>query len=182
MNKFVIYTDGASSIKCIVSGDTKHRLFYGGWAFVVIDSTTGKSVDYNSGGGRFKTGQAELCAIGAAFDWLEKNGHRGCSVKFKTDSKYAIKAMVELIHRNDSELNYLANAHILKRLRKVVKRHGGRDLARYHHVKGHDGHIHNEAADELAVAAKHAFMSEWHVQDLDAIESGALSISKSKSS
>jgi ribonuclease HI len=174
--KFTIYTDGASTIKSIKAGDTLHRLFYGGWAFIVIEngfvSATG------SGGGRFKTGQAELCAIGAAYAWLAENGHRGCRVKFKTDSQYAIRSMIELIHRDNDAIDRLANPHILKRLKTVVDNHGEAELARYYHVKGHGNSEFNNMADNFAVSAKLAFMGEWHVQDLDAIEAGSKPIPK----
>jgi len=180
--RFVIYTDGASTIKNVKMGDVAQRMFYGGWAFVVIDCADGTVLATGSGGGRFKTGQAELCAIGAAYDWLEKTGNRGCKIKFKSDSQYAIKAMIDLIFRPEPWKLATANQHILRRLKHVVNRHGGASLARYYHVKGHDGNIHNETADELAVAAKIQFMATQHPQDLDALEIGLKSIVIPKSS
>ena len=143
----VIYTDGACS------GNPGP----GGWGAIMTFGDHEKEI---SGGEAHTTNnRMELMAAIAALETLK----RPCKVDLHTDSQYVqqgISTWIKNWKRNGwrtADKKPVKNSDLWQRLDAALARHE----VRWHWVKGHDGHVMNERADELARSAIGA-MRETH--------------------
>jgi ribonuclease HI len=81
---------------------------------------------------------------------------RGCRVKITTDSQYVMKGMLEWLpgwkKRNwqTAAKKPVKNIDLWQRLERAAATH----QLEWEWVRGHQGHVENERADQLAVAAR----------------------------
>ena len=132
----VIYTDGACS------GNPGP----GGWGAILI---AGKHHKEMSGGEALTTNnRMELMAAISALEALKKPSR----VDLHTDSEYVKKGISEWIHGwkrkgwRTAAKTPVKNAELWQRLDAAQQPHE----VKWHWVRGHAGHEHNERADELA--------------------------------
>ena len=140
MTHVEIFTDGACS------GNPGP----GGWGAIMRTKGIEKEI---SGGEKDTTNnRMEMMAVIAALEAL----HRGCRVKITTDSQYVMKGMLEWLpgwkKRNwqTAAKKPVKNIDLWKRLEKAAETH----QLEWEWVRGHQGHVENERADQLAVAAR----------------------------
>ena len=132
----VIHTDGACS------GNPGP----GGWGAILDYSNTRKEIF----GGEAQTtnNRMELMAAIEALNALK----RSCVVEIHVDSVYVKDGITKWVHgwqRNGwktSDKKPVKNVELWQALVEAIKRH----QISWHWVKGHDGHLGNERADELA--------------------------------
>ncbi|MGL4494995.1 MAG: ribonuclease HI [Beijerinckiaceae bacterium] len=131
-----IYTDGACS------GNPGP----GGWGVVMFYGDHRKEL---YGGETMTTNnRMELMAAISALEVLK----RPCTIDLHTDSQYVKNGITSWIHnwkRNGwrtADKKPVKNDELWKRLDEALNRHE----VRWHWVKGHAGHEHNERADALA--------------------------------
>ncbi|MBL1320301.1 MAG: ribonuclease HI [Methylophaga sp.] len=140
MNDVEIFTDGACS------GNPGP----GGWGAILRSKGVEKEL---SGGEKDTTNnRMEMMAVIAALEALSKP----CSVKITTDSQYVMKGMQEWLpgwkKRNwkTAAKKPVKNVDLWKRMEKAAQQHA----LEWEWVRGHQGHVENERADDLAVAAR----------------------------
>lgn len=140
MDHIEIFTDGACS------GNPGP----GGWGAVMYYNQQQKEL---SGGEKQTTNnRMEMMAVIAALEALK----RPCSVKITTDSQYVMKGMTEWLvgwkARNwrTASKQPVKNTDLWQRLEAAAQPH----TVKWQWVKGHSGHLENERADQLAVAAR----------------------------
>ena len=140
MTHVEIFTDGACS------GNPGP----GGWGAIMRTKGIEKEI---SGGEKDTTNnRMEMMAVIAALEALQ----RGCRVKITTDSQYVMKGMLEWLpgwkKRNwqTAAKKPVKNIDLWKRLEKAAETH----QLEWEWVRGHQGHVENERADQLAVAAR----------------------------
>jgi len=140
MDHVEIFTDGACS------GNPGP----GGWGAILRAKGTEKEL---SGGEKDTTNnRMEMMAVIAALEALQ----RDCSVKITTDSQYVMKGMQEWLpgwkKRNwlTAAKKPVKNVDLWQRLEKAAQSH----QLEWEWVRGHQGHVENERADQLAVAAR----------------------------
>jgi ribonuclease HI len=140
MDHVDIFTDGACS------GNPGP----GGWGAIMRTKEVEKEL---SGGEKDTTNnRMEMMAVIAALEALQ----RDCSVKITTDSQYVMKGMMEWLpgwkKRNwlTAAKKPVKNVDLWQRMEKAAQPH----TLEWEWVRGHQGHVENERADQLAVAAR----------------------------
>ena len=140
MTHVEIFTDGACSCN---PGP-------GGWGAIM--RTKGIEKELSGGEKDTTNNRMEMMAVIAALEALQ----RGCRVKITTDSQYVMKGMLEWLpgwkKRNwqTAAKKPVKNIDLWKRLEKAAETH----QLEWEWVRGHQGHVENERADQLAVAAR----------------------------
>ncbi len=139
MKKVEIFTDGACQ------GNPGP----GGWGAILRYGETEKEL---SGAVSDTTNnRMELTAAIEALKALKKP----CEVSLSTDSKYVQEGIQKYIHNwkkngwKTANKNAVKNADLWQQLDAVASQHA----VQWHWVKGHNGHLENERADQLAVQA-----------------------------
>ena len=141
MTHVEIFTDGACS------GNPGP----GGWGAIM--RTKGIEKELSGGEKDTTNNRMEMMAVIAALEALQ----RGCRVKITTDSQYVMKGMLEWLpgwkKRNwqTAAKKPVKNIDLWKRLEKAAETH----QLEWEWVRGHQGHVENERADQLAVAARY---------------------------
>lgn len=122
----------------------------GGWGALLIYGEQQKEL---SGGERNTTNnRMELTAACEALEALTKP----CVVDFYTDSEYVKKGISEWIagwvkkHWRKADGKPVLNQDLWQRLHEATQKHE----IRWHWVKGHAGHVHNERVDQLATEGR----------------------------
>ena len=140
MNHVEIFTDGACS------GNPGP----GGWGAIM--RTKGIEKELSGGEKDTTNNRMEMMAVIAALEALQ----RDCSVKITTDSQYVMKGMLEWLpgwkKRNwqTAAKKPVKNIDLWQRLERAAESH----QVEWEWVRGHQGHVENERADQLAVAAR----------------------------
>jgi len=140
MDHVEIFTDGACS------GNPGP----GGWGAIL--RTKGVEKELSGGEQDTTNNRMEMMAVIAALEALQ----RDCSVKVTTDSQYVMKGMLEWLpgwkKRNwkTAAKKPVKNVDLWQRLEKAAQSH----QLEWEWVRGHQGHIENERADQLAVTAR----------------------------
>ena len=140
MDHVEIYTDGACS------GNPGP----GGWGAIM--RTKGIEKELSGGEKDTTNNRMEMMAVIAALEALQ----RDCSVKITTDSQYVMKGMLEWLpgwkKRNwqTAAKKPVKNIDLWQRLERAAESH----QLEWEWVRGHQGHVENERADQLAVAAR----------------------------
>jgi ribonuclease HI len=119
----------------------------GGWAAILLDPATGKTMELSGGEPRATNNRMELTAAIRGLESLK----RRCRVQLFTDSQYLRKGITQWLpgwvargwRRKDGELQ---NEDLWRRLHELIKLH---DI-QWDWIKGHAGNRWNERADELA--------------------------------
>jgi ribonuclease HI len=165
-----IFTDGASSIlKIKHAGIIVDIAYYGASAFVAIKD--GVMIHSDSVSGNYKTGQAELIAMGIALKWVNENHAKGFKLQIVSDATYAIDSLTEYCWRPSAVINEMANPAILRRLKSVASEFmemGGEIFITQ--VKSHTGVEFNEFTDQLAVSAKEEYIEKVHPGLVESIQ------------
>ena len=145
MDQVEIFTDGACS------GNPGP----GGWGTILRAKGTEKEL---SGAEKDTTNnRMEMMAVIVGLEVLQ----RACQVKITTDSQYVMKGMMEWLpgwkKRNwvTAGKKPVKNVDLWQRLEKAAQ---GHELE-WEWVRGHQGHVENERADQLAVAAREALVN-----------------------
>lgn len=140
MDHVELFTDGACS------GNPGP----GGWG--VILRAKGQEKELSGGEKNTTNNQMEMMAVIAGLEALK----RPCQVTITTDSQYVIKGMTEWLAGwkakswKTAAKKPVKNVELWQRLDKAVSPH----QVKWEWVRGHQGHIENERADQLAVAAR----------------------------
>ena len=140
MTHVEIFTDGACS------GNPGP----GGWGAIM--RTKGIEKELSGGEKDTTNNRMEMMAVIAALEALQ----RGCRVKITTDSQYVMKGMLEWLpgwkKRNwqTAAKKPVKNVDLWQRLERAAATH----QLEWEWVRGHQGHVENERADQLAVAAR----------------------------
>ena len=145
MDQVEIFTDGACS------GNPGP----GGWGTILRAKGTEKEL---SGAEKDTTNnRMEMMAVIVGLEALQ----RACQVKITTDSQYVMKGMMEWLpgwkKRNwvTAGKKPVENVDLWQRLEKAAQ---GHELE-WEWVRGHQGHVENERADQLAVAARESLVN-----------------------
>lgn len=140
MDHVEIFTDGACS------GNPGP----GGWGAILRSRETEKEL---SGSEKQTTNnRMEMMAVIAALEALK----RPCRVTITTDSQYVMKGMTEWLagwkakNWKTAAKKPVKNVELWQRLDKAISQHE----VEWQWVRGHQGHIENERADQLAVRAR----------------------------
>lgn len=146
MDQVDIFTDGACS------GNPGP----GGWGTILRSKGTEKEL---SGGEKDTTNnRMEMMAVIAGLEALQ----RQCNVKITTDSQYVMKGMMEWLpswkKRNwmTAGKKPVKNVDLWQRLEKAAEGH----KLEWEWVRGHQGHVENERADQLAVTARELVVNQ----------------------
>jgi ribonuclease HI len=140
MDHVDIFTDGACS------GNPGP----GGWGAIM--RTKGVEKELSGGEKDTTNNRMEMMAVIAALEALQ----RDCSVKITTDSQYVMKGMLEWLpawkKRNwqTAAKKPVKNVDLWQRMEKAAQSH----QLEWEWVRGHQGHVENERADQLAVDAR----------------------------
>ena len=140
MTHVEIFTDGACS------GNPGP----GGWGAIM--RTKGIEKELSGGEKDTTNNRMEMMAVIAALEALQ----RGCRVKITTDSQYVMKGMLEWLpgwkKRNwqTAAKKPVKNIDLWQRVERAAATH----QLEWEWVRGHQGHVENERADQLAVAAR----------------------------
>ena len=140
MDEVEVFTDGACS------GNPGP----GGWGAIL----RAKGVEKELSGGEKDTtnNRMEMMAVIVALESLT----RPCQVKITTDSQYVMKGMLEWLpawkkrHWKTAAKKPVKNVDLWQRMEKSAEQH----QLEWEWVRGHQGHIENERADQLAVDAR----------------------------
>lgn len=145
MNDVEIFTDGACS------GNPGP----GGWGTLLRSKGVEKEL---SGGEKDTTNnRMEMMAVIVGLESLTQP----CRVKITTDSQYVMKGMMEWLpgwkKRNWKTAGNkpVKNVDLWQRMEKAASQH----KLEWEWVRGHQGHIENERADALAVAARESIVA-----------------------
>ncbi|EEF80066.1 ribonuclease HI [Methylophaga thiooxydans] len=140
MDHVEIFTDGACS------GNPGP----GGWGAILRSSGTEKEL---SGSEKQTTNnRMEMMAVIVALEALK----RPCRVTITTDSQYVIKGMTEWLpgwkakNWKTAAKKPVKNVELWQRLDNAINQHE----VEWQWVRGHQGHVENERADQLAVRAR----------------------------
>ena len=140
MDHVELFTDGACS------GNPGP----GGWG--VILRAKGQEKELSGAEKNTTNNQMEMIAVIAGLEALK----RPCQVTITTDSQYVIKGMTEWLtgwkakNWKTAAKKPVKNVELWQRLDKAVAPH----QVKWEWVRGHQGHVENERADQLAVAAR----------------------------
>ncbi|PCJ32543.1 MAG: ribonuclease HI [Gammaproteobacteria bacterium] len=145
MNEVEIFTDGACS------GNPGP----GGWGTLLRSKGVEKEL---SGGEKDTTNnRMEMMAVIMGLESLTQ----ACQVTVTTDSQYVMKGMMEWLpgwkKRNwkTAANKPVKNVDLWQRMEKAARTH----TLEWVWVRGHQGHVENERADGLAVAAREAIVN-----------------------
>jgi ribonuclease HI len=138
MSRIIAYTDGGC----------RGNPGPGAWAFLAIDSTTGKALERTGGEPLTTNNRMEMMAAIKALEAVRKPPQ---DVLIYSDSLYLIKSVTEWMEgwkakgwrKKGSELK---NVDLLKELDRLVSQHH----VSWKWVRGHAGDRGNERVDELA--------------------------------
>lgn len=139
-----LYTDGACS------GNPGP----GGWAFILRHESSGKEMEESGAERETTNNKMELSAVIYGLEKLK----RRCRVALYADSQYVGKGLSEWMpkwkangwrRKEGKAFKPVANEELWRRLDGLLAQHE----VKFHHVRGHSGHVENERCDELAVAA-----------------------------
>jgi len=140
MDDVEVFTDGACS------GNPGP----GGWGAILRSKGTEKEL---SGAEKDTTNnRMEMMAVIAALEAIT----RPCNILITTDSQYVMKGMTEwlagwkLKNWKTASKKPVKNADLWKRMELAAQQH----KLDWHWVRGHQGHVENERADQLAVTAR----------------------------
>mgnify|MGYP000081774168 CR=1 FL=1 len=140
MDDVEVFTDGACS------GNPGP----GGWGAILRSKGTEKEL---SGGEKDTTNnRMEMMAVIAALEAIT----RPCNILITTDSQYVMKGMTEwlagwkLKNWKTASKKPVKNADLWQRMELAAQQH----KLDWQWVRGHQGHVENERADQLAVAAR----------------------------
>lgn len=140
MDHVEIFTDGACS------GNPGP----GGWGAILRSGDTEKEL---SGSEKQTTNnRMEMMAVIAALEALK----RPCRVTITTDSQYVMKGMTEWLagwkakNWKTAAKKPVKNVELWQRMDKAISQHE----VEWQWVRGHQGHVENERADQLAVRAR----------------------------
>jgi len=140
MDEVEIFTDGACS------GNPGP----GGWGAIM--RTKGVEKELSGSEAETTNNRMEMMAVIGALEALT----RPCHVLITTDSQYVMKGMLEWLpswkKRNwkTAAKKPVKNVDLWKRLEKAAEQH----QLKWEWVRGHQGHLENERADQLAVTAR----------------------------
>ncbi|GJM19305.1 MAG: ribonuclease H [Phycisphaeraceae bacterium] len=139
-----LYTDGACS------GNPGP----GGWGYILRHPATGAEVE-RSGAERATTNnRMELMAVIAGLEAL----NQPTIVDLYSDSQYVLKGLESWVDQwkargwRTAAKKPVKNQELWQRLDELRANH----VIRFHWIEGHAGHVDNERADALAVAARQA--------------------------
>jgi ribonuclease HI len=130
---YLVYTDGSCSVKDRT----------GGYAWLIVDEAGNERM----GGGHEQDttiSRMELMAAISALVWIqieEKDDAEDSVVLIYSDSEYVVKGFMD---RNRARLKNVDLWDVLDNLSSWF------ELVYMEHVKGHAGHVDNEAVDKLA--------------------------------
>ena len=120
---------------------------FGGWAFILKDSDTGKEFIEVGREPRTTNNRMEMMAVIAGLTKLEKPAN----VTVVSDSKYVIDGMSSWMKKwkgkGWTRSGGIKNLELWKKLDALVSKHN----VSYKWVKGHSGHPENERCDRLAM-------------------------------
>lgn len=146
MDQVELFTDGACS------GNPGP----GGWGAIL--RTKGIEKELSGGEKDTTNNRMEMMAVIGGLEALQ----RECSVKITTDSQYVMKGMMEWLP-NWKKRNWMTagkkpvkNVDLWQRLEKAAQVH----QVEWEWVRGHQGHVENERADQLAVTAREAVVNQ----------------------
>lgn len=121
----------------------------GGYAWLLLDPSGAETERRSAGLPWPQTNNtAELMAAIDLLEWLPP----GTAVRVHSDSEYVVKGYTLYAEKwvlngwRTSAGKDVANSDLWRRLLRA----GAVHYPTFHHVKGHDGHAHNETCDELA--------------------------------
>jgi len=140
MNKVEIFTDGACS------GNPGP----GGWGTIL--RSKGVEKELSDGEKDTTNNRMEMMAVIAGLEALTQP----CEVKVVTDSQYVMKGMQEWLPGwkkrgwKTASKQPVKNVDLWQRMEKAAEKH----TLEWEWVRGHQGHVENERADALAVAAR----------------------------
>jgi ribonuclease HI len=144
--------DGESRFEVYTDGGARPNPGPGGWGAVLVDAQSGRVVEELSGSDSATTNnRMELTAAISALEHLPA----GCTVDVHTDSTYVRQGVTKWVaswirrgwkRKVGDQLEPVKNEDLWRRLVDAEARH----RVRWHWLKGHAGHQHNERADELA--------------------------------
>jgi len=131
----------------------------GGWAFILVHPTTGKTLERSGGDPDTTNNRMELMAVVQGLETLTRPSH----VELLTDSVYVGKGLTEWMpkwksngwrRREGQKLVPVKNEDLWRRLDELIAKH----QITYTRVAGHSGHPENDRCDELAVAAYQQYL------------------------
>lgn len=140
MDHVEIFTDGACS------GNPGP----GGWGAIL--RTKGQEKELSGSEKQTTNNRMEMMAVIAALEALK----RPCRVTITTDSQYVMKGMTEWLagwkakNWKTASKKPVKNVELWQRLDKAISPH----TVEWQWVRGHQGHVENERADQLAVRAR----------------------------
>ncbi len=85
-----------------------------------------------------------------------------CHVDLYSDSKYVLQGLESWMHgwkrngwmrREGKQLKPVKNVELWKELDRLAQLHD----VKFHHVRGHSGHLENERCDQMAVEASKSY-------------------------
>ena len=140
----------ASEVELFTDGACSGNPGPGGWGAILRMKQVEKEL---SGGEKDTTNnRMEMMAIIMGLESLT----RPCSVKVTTDSQYVMKGMLEWLPGwkkrgwKTAAKKPVKNVDLWQRLEQAADQH----TLEWEWVRGHQGHIENERADQLAVVAR----------------------------
>lgn len=146
MDHVELFTDGACS------GNPGP----GGWGAIL--RSKGQERELSGSQKNTTNNQMEMMAVIAGLEALS----RPCQVTITTDSQYVMKGMTEWLEgwkaRNwrTAAKKPVKNVELWQRMDKAIRQH----QVTWQWVRGHQGHIENERADQLAVNAREKLVSK----------------------
>jgi len=133
----------------------------GGWAYILIHTTSGKVRDASGAERHTTNNRMELQAVIEGLSALK----RPCQVELITDSEYVARGISEWMpkwkafgwkRKVKHSLKPVLNVELWQEIDRLVERH----QVTVNVVLGHTGHPENEACDRMAVAAYKALMAD----------------------
>jgi ribonuclease HI len=140
MDHVEIFTDGACS------GNPGP----GGWGAIL--RSKGQEKELSGSEKQTTNNRMEMMAVIAALEALK----RPCRVTITTDSQYVMKGMTEWLagwkakNWKTAARKPVKNAELWQRMDQAIAKHE----VEWQWVRGHQGHVENERADQLAVKAR----------------------------
>jgi ribonuclease HI len=137
----------ATHVEIFTDGACRGNPGPGGWGAIL--RYRDKEKEISGAEAQTTNNRMELMAAIAALESLK----RACEVDLYTDSKYVQQGISEWLpgwKKNGwKKKGGLKNVDLWQRLDTITAKH----KVRFHWVRGHNGHVENERADQLAVAA-----------------------------
>lgn len=175
MDKYIIYADGAATIKQI-NGEYIREA--GGWGYVILHNN--KVILSAYGGENRTTNNAmELQAILNAIQKFNTFGYNGKEIEICSDSAYCVNIFTSWINgwkangwTRGKKHESIENIDIIKEIDKAISETTRRfNKISFIKVRGHAGDKWNEYVDKLAVRGKtemacHGIKVECHGEEL----------------